>query len=468
MTTAPSRVADAEPEEARSIVIERLIDAPRELVFRAFTTAEHLAHWWGPTGFSITTSAFDLRVGGVLAFRDARAGWARLPEPVVFDVIDPPARIVSHHVGGDDAEPASHETRVTLDAESGKTRLTWRLVFVSVAERDRIVREYGAVEGGPADGRPAGGLRLGACLMSLTLYYPPALVVQLEGADRLLRERHAVRSGVIVDETTHAAFLKVWPLGKFPVVVDTARGETVPESSAVIDYLDRYVPGPMRFTPADPDLAWRTRLWDRFFDFHIHEPMQQIVADRNRPAANKDPFGVEIARAKIAKSYDIAEAEASRRTWFSGDDFGLADCAAAPALFYADKVAAVRGRASGVARLLGPADGPALVRPGAQRGGTLLQAVSAGLTGTRHSESCGARRHSLLSFVETETHVRITSKGQVTIPADIRERAGLLPNTDVNSFSRARRSEWSGQQAQERGPVAASACSLISVHIAVA
>ena len=139
----------AEPEEARSIVIERLIGAPRELVFKAFTTAEHLAHWWGPTGFSITTFAFEFKVGGVWRFVMHGPNGRDFQNRLVFEAIDPPARIVSRH-GGDEAglEITSHETRITLEAEGDKTKLTWRVVFVSIAERDRIAREYGAVEGG--------------------------------------------------------------------------------------------------------------------------------------------------------------------------------------------------------------------------------------------------------------------------------------------------------------------------------
>jgi uncharacterized protein YndB with AHSA1/START domain len=148
MNLAPAAVS--EPEEARSIVIERLIGAPRELVFEAFTTAEHLAHWWGPTGFSITTSAFEFRVGGVWRFVMHGPDGRDYQNRLVFETIEAPTRIVSRHGGdGDDAlEFASHETRITLDTEGDKTRLTWRLVFASVAERDRIAREYGAVEGG--------------------------------------------------------------------------------------------------------------------------------------------------------------------------------------------------------------------------------------------------------------------------------------------------------------------------------
>jgi uncharacterized protein YndB with AHSA1/START domain len=143
--------ATAEPEEARSIVIERVLNAPRELVFSAFTSAEHLAHWWGPTGFSITTFAFEFSPGGVWRFVMHGPDGRDYQNRQVFEVIEPPARIVARHGGGDDGddvEPASHETRITLEPEGEKTRLTWRLVFVSVAERDRIAREYGAVEGG--------------------------------------------------------------------------------------------------------------------------------------------------------------------------------------------------------------------------------------------------------------------------------------------------------------------------------
>jgi glutathione S-transferase len=140
------------------------------------------------------------------------------------------------------------------------------------------------------------------------------------------------------DEASRAAFLKVWPMGKFPVLEDTDRGEIVPESTIIIDYLDRYLPGAVRFTPADPDLAWRVRLWDRFFDLRVHEQMQRVVADRNRRTDQKDPFGVADARRQLANAYCVLESEAVSRTWFSGDAFGLADCAATPALYYANRV----------------------------------------------------------------------------------------------------------------------------------
>ena len=176
--------------------------------------------------------------------------------------------------------------------------------------------------------------------MSLTLHYHPLSSYSWKALIALY-ENGAPFEPVIVDlgdETSRAAHLALWPLGKMPVLRDDARGETVPETSVIIDYLDRYYPGRIRFTPADPDQAWRTRLWDRFFDLHVHNHMQRIVGDRLRPAGQQDPFGVADARAQLTTALDYLEREAAARTGFSGDDFGLADCAAAPALYYADRV----------------------------------------------------------------------------------------------------------------------------------
>jgi uncharacterized protein YndB with AHSA1/START domain len=136
-----------EPEAARSIVLVRLIDAPREVVFEAFTTPQHLTHWWGPQGFSITTHAFEFCPGGVWRLTMHGPDGRDYANRIVFDVVEPPARIVSHHApeGGDEA--GAHQMRITLEAVGSQTRLEWRNIFPSVAERDRIVREYGAEEG---------------------------------------------------------------------------------------------------------------------------------------------------------------------------------------------------------------------------------------------------------------------------------------------------------------------------------
>jgi glutathione S-transferase len=135
-----------------------------------------------------------------------------------------------------------------------------------------------------------------------------------------------------------AALLKMWPIGKFPVLRDDARGETVPESSVIIEYLDRHYPGTTRFVPGEPGLALQTRLRDRFYDLYVHLPMQKIMGDRLRGEGKKDPHGVEEARAQLRTSYAMIEQQMATVTWAMGGEFRLADCAAAPALFYGNMV----------------------------------------------------------------------------------------------------------------------------------
>jgi glutathione S-transferase len=145
------------------------------------------------------------------------------------------------------------------------------------------------------------------------------------------------------EEKSRADFLKIWPVGKFPVLRDEARDRTIPESTIIIEYLEQHYPGRTKLIPADADLARQTRFHDRFYDLHLHDAMQKVVGDRLRPAGSKDPFGVEQAKARIATAYgmidrDMATKTTGAKTWAMGDAFTMADCAAAPALFYANLV----------------------------------------------------------------------------------------------------------------------------------
>ena len=140
------------------------------------------------------------------------------------------------------------------------------------------------------------------------------------------------------DEGERNALLKLWPIGKFPVIEDHARDWSIAESSIIIEYLDRHYPGRTRFLPEDREEALRVRFAERFFDFYVQDPMSKIVTDRIRPEGSNDHFGVEKARAELAAAYDAIEARLPRGMWPAGDAFTLADCAAAPALFYADQL----------------------------------------------------------------------------------------------------------------------------------
>lgn len=140
------------------------------------------------------------------------------------------------------------------------------------------------------------------------------------------------------DPGQRVEFLRLWPIGKFPVLQDAARDKTIPESSIIIEYLEQHHPGKRKLIPDDPTQARETRLLDRFFDLYVHEPMQKIVGDRLRPEGAKDAHGVDHARKTMRTALGMLEQDMASRAWATGETFGLADCAAAPALFYADKV----------------------------------------------------------------------------------------------------------------------------------
>ena len=140
------------------------------------------------------------------------------------------------------------------------------------------------------------------------------------------------------DEAQRNALLKLWPVGKFPVLHDEPAGRVVPESSIIIEYLDAHHPGRTPLIPADRDAALEVRLQDRFFDQQIHEAMQKHVVDKLRPEGQRDPYGVEQAHRQFERAYDMLEATLEGRSWAAGDAFSMADCAAAPALYYANLV----------------------------------------------------------------------------------------------------------------------------------
>lgn len=136
------------------------------------------------------------------------------------------------------------------------------------------------------------------------------------------------------NEQNHADLMTLWPMKRFPVLVDG--GRTIVEASIIIEHLGLFHPGPVKLLPDDPREALDVRMMDRFFDNYVMTPMQRIVADRIRVEAHRDPHGVDEARRMLDSAYAWLDFAIAGREWASGDAFSMADCAAAPSLFYAD------------------------------------------------------------------------------------------------------------------------------------
>lgn len=145
-TTGPD--APVQPATAdREIVISRVIDAPPELVFAAFTEVRHLSRWWGPDGFSTTTRAFDFRVGGEWDFVLHGPDGTDYQEWIIWTGIDPPRRITLRH-GEFRGDPNAFESVLTFTPDGAATRIEMRTVFPTKERRDEAVEKYRAIEGG--------------------------------------------------------------------------------------------------------------------------------------------------------------------------------------------------------------------------------------------------------------------------------------------------------------------------------
>lgn len=136
------------------------------------------------------------------------------------------------------------------------------------------------------------------------------------------------------DSPAQQELLRIWPLARFPVLREGDR--VVPEATSIIEYLHVQHRGPVALIPDDADLAIDVRMLDRFFDNYISNPQASIVFNAIRDPADRDPLGDDKARATLETSYRWLDDWMEEKTWAAGDAFSLADCAAAPALFYAD------------------------------------------------------------------------------------------------------------------------------------
>jgi len=172
--------------------------------------------------------------------------------------------------------------------------------------------------------------------MSLTLYSHPfssycqKVLIALWENDTPFTYRHLEEPGAGEE------LARLWPIGKFPVLVDD--GRTLVETSIIIEHLDLHHRGGVRFLPDDPGAALEVRLMDRLFDQYVMNAMQVAVNESLR----EHPDRLQEARESAAKALEVAygwlERRLEGRAWAAGDQFSLADCAAAPSLFYADWV----------------------------------------------------------------------------------------------------------------------------------
>lgn len=176
--------------------------------------------------------------------------------------------------------------------------------------------------------------------MALTLYYHPLASFCWKPLIALYENEipftpHIVDLG---DAKAREDFCKLWPLGQFPVLQEESRQQLIPQSTFIIEYLELFHPGKIRLIPEEAEAALEARRWNEFYDTYVHVQMQKIVTDFLRPAGQNDSYGVTEARRTLKSAYGILEARMGGKTWSVGANFTLADCSAAPALYYGDKV----------------------------------------------------------------------------------------------------------------------------------
>jgi glutathione S-transferase len=170
--------------------------------------------------------------------------------------------------------------------------------------------------------------------MSLALYAHPFSSYCQKVLIALYENATPFSLRTLADAEVAREFAALWPLKRMPLLRDD--GSTVVESSIIIEHLALHHAGPVRLLPDDPKSALEARFMDRFFDNYVMTPMGRIVSDYMRAPGERDPRTVAEAKALLDTAYGWLDARMTDRQWVVGDDFSMADCAAAPALFYSD------------------------------------------------------------------------------------------------------------------------------------
>ena len=182
--------------------------------------------------------------------------------------------------------------------------------------------------------------------MSLTLYAHPFAAYCWKALIALYENATPFTYRVVEDAAGWAELASLWPISKFPLLRDG--DATIVESSIIVEYLMRRYPGTTRMIPLNDDAALATRFMDRFFDNYVMTPMQKLVSDRIRIEGERDAKGVADARKLLDVAYGWLERRVAQDAWLCDNTFSLAECSAAPALFYADWVHPLGSRFPGV------------------------------------------------------------------------------------------------------------------------
>lgn len=177
--------------------------------------------------------------------------------------------------------------------------------------------------------------------MGFTLHYHPLASFAMKVTFGLyeIGFEHEKKTVNLMDPAERAEYSKLTPIGKLPVLRDDSTGRVYLESSVILEAV-----GGDRLIPRDREQALECRYLDRVFDMYVAEQTAKIVTDKLRPEGCHDPFGVDDARKKLTTAYDLLEGRLVGREFAAGDELSLADCAASPALFWADKIQSFRDR----------------------------------------------------------------------------------------------------------------------------
>lgn len=173
----------------------------------------------------------------------------------------------------------------------------------------------------------------------MKLYYAPLSTYCMKALTALYEKNVAFKPQFVnpMDDASWNDYREIWPIGKIPLL-ELDDGRLVPEATIIVEYVDRLSDEGPKLIPEDPEAALEVRLQDRLMDHYLNDQVATLLFERRKPEAEQDPALLERSTSRLEAMYGVIASNLEHRRWAAGDDFSLADCAAAPALFYAPHV----------------------------------------------------------------------------------------------------------------------------------